>query len=42
MLVAEQKPETSAEPVLRVEDLVVDFRLGKRAVVHAVSEKLPK
>ena len=32
-----QEPETAAEPVLRVEDLVVEFRLGKREVVHAVS-----
>ena len=37
MPVAEQEPETAAEPVLRVEDLVVEFRLGKREVVHAVS-----
>ncbi len=37
MSVAEQKPDAAAEPVLRVEDLVVEFRLGKREVVHAVS-----
>ena len=37
MPMAEQKSETAAEPVLRVEDLVVEFRLGKREVVHAVS-----
>ena len=37
MSIVEQKPETAAEPVLRVEDLVVEFRLGKREVVHAVS-----
>ncbi|SVD60508.1 uncharacterized protein METZ01_LOCUS413362, partial [marine metagenome] len=29
--------ETAAEPVLRVENLVVEFRLSKREVVHAVS-----
>ena len=37
MSMAEQKPEPAAEPVLRVEGLVVEFRLGKREVVHAVS-----
>ena len=37
MSVAEEKPEAAAEPVLRVENLVVEFRLGKREVVHAVS-----
>ena len=37
MSMAEQKPEPAAEPVLRVENLVVEFRLGKREVVHAVS-----
>ena len=37
MPVAGQEPATATEPLLRVKDLVVEFRLGKREVVHAVS-----
>jgi peptide/nickel transport system ATP-binding protein len=34
---AEQQRDAMAKPVLRVEDMVVEFRLSKREVVHAVS-----
>jgi peptide/nickel transport system ATP-binding protein len=34
---AEQLPTAPVEPMLRVEDMVVEFRLGKGQVVHAVS-----
>ncbi|MFP6696168.1 MAG: dipeptide/oligopeptide/nickel ABC transporter ATP-binding protein, partial [Alphaproteobacteria bacterium] len=33
----EQQANPSVEPMLRVEDLVMEFRLSKREVVHAVS-----
>ena len=33
----EQQPGAQVEPMLRVEDMVVEFRLSKRDVVHAVS-----
>lgn len=33
----EQQPGAQVEPMLRVEDMVVEFRLSKRYVVHAVS-----
>ncbi len=34
---AEPQQEAAMEPMLRVEDMVVEFRLSKREVVHAVS-----
>lgn len=33
----EQQPGAQVEPMLRVEDMVVEFRLSKRDLVHAVS-----
>ena len=33
----EQQPGAQVEPMLRVEDMAVEFRLSKRDVVHAVS-----